>query len=334
MVKVAPVVSVILPAFNAGPFVEAAVRSILVQTFRDFELILVDDGSTDGTGDILRRLAGEDSRIRLVQRENRGLVASLNEGLALARGKYIARMDADDISAPTRFERQVAYLEANHDVVLVGVRVWSMPSERWRGRVISGRREVSWGLYFYCDVAHPGVMFRADIARIHGLRYDPEYDWAEDYRLWFEVAGYGFLDNLPQPLLFYRRHPGAVSRVHAERQQTLTRRLQAMQFQRRFGVDLADVLTAEPYVWAMAVRDRLFASPAYAGVAADDRAAIHAAFQWWSARFGFRFAVGYVRRCGVDVLRAGPCSLIRYGYRVVRRELLVTLRAFRAGAAK
>lgn len=114
-----PAVSVMMLVYNTRRYVEAAVRSILDQTWTDFELILIDDGSNDGSEEILRRLAAEDARIRLVSRENRGIVASRNEAVGLARGRFIAVMDSDDLSRPDRLARQVEYLDANPDCVLV-----------------------------------------------------------------------------------------------------------------------------------------------------------------------------------------------------------------------
>src|SRR6478609_1964644 len=105
-----PVVSVLMPVYNAQRYLTAAVESIRGQTFRDFEFIIVDDGSTDRSGEILRKFAAEDPRIKLISRPNTGYVVALNEALSCARGEFVARMDADDISLPARFERQVAHL--------------------------------------------------------------------------------------------------------------------------------------------------------------------------------------------------------------------------------
>src|SRR5690606_34355737 len=110
-------VSVILPAYNAERHIEEAVESILSQTFDDCELIALDHGRTDATRAILEKIARRDARVRLVSRPNKGLVATLNEGLLLSRGEYIARMDADDVSHPERLRLQVEYLDSNHDVV-------------------------------------------------------------------------------------------------------------------------------------------------------------------------------------------------------------------------
>src|SRR5262245_11551620 len=115
-----PGISVILACYNTERYIASAVQSILAQTLGDFELILIDDGSTDSSSQICQDLAAKDSRIRLITRPNKGLTKTLNEGLSLATAPLIARMDADDLSLPTRFEKQVAYLSAHPECVCVG----------------------------------------------------------------------------------------------------------------------------------------------------------------------------------------------------------------------
>src|SRR5512135_1833139 len=118
-----PLISVCMPVYNAERYIARAVESILGQTFGDFEFLILDDGSTDGSLEILRRYANHDPRIRLTSRPNKGLPPSLNELVDQARGEFIARMDADDVALPERFARQVEYLRAHPDCVLVGSRV-------------------------------------------------------------------------------------------------------------------------------------------------------------------------------------------------------------------
>ena len=115
-----PAISVLLPVYNAERFIREAVDSVLFQSLGDFELLALDDGSTDGSLIILREYEARDNRVRIITRENRGLVASLNDLIAAARGRYLARMDSDDISMPQRFERQVMFLESSPDHVAVG----------------------------------------------------------------------------------------------------------------------------------------------------------------------------------------------------------------------
>ncbi|BCX12975.1 MAG: fucosyltransferase [Thermosynechococcus sp.] len=208
-VKTSPLVSVLMPVFNAERYVAEAIESILRQSFQDFEFIIIDDGSTDGTLDILKRYAARDSRIRLVSRENRGLVATLNEGIGLARGQWIARMDADDVALPQRLALQVKHLEATHaDFCGGSVECFGGWRTVWRYPATHEACEVH--LLFAVPVAHPTVIGRREA--FAQLRYQPEFPYAEDYDLWQRAwaAGYRFV-NVPEIVLRYRIHAGQVS---------------------------------------------------------------------------------------------------------------------------
>lgn len=223
-----PAISVLLPVYNAAQYVDQAVTSILEQTLADFELILIDDGSTDGSGDKLRNLASKDSRIRLIQRENRGLVPTLNQGIFLAQAPYIARMDADDISMPERFARQYEYLEQHPNVVALGSAIQYMDSSGALGRIKNYPvgNTVSSALMWGSPLAHPAVMLRASAVRKVG-GYPDDFPHAEDYALWLRLQSIGIIDNLKDVLLRYRIHGGSVSCIHALQQRTSTLRAQA-----------------------------------------------------------------------------------------------------------
>lgn len=217
----APQVSVVLPAYNAAAHVEEAVRSVLAQTMSDFELIVIDDGSTDTTLDILRRLQEVDARIRIISRPNRGLVASLNEGIAAARGTWIARMDADDICRPERLERQLQWLmRSGADICGSAIRMFGAQGE---GVVIAhpvSHEAVGVALLFGTAFAHPTVVMRA--AKARELAYDPALEKCEDYDLWERAAAVGWrFTNVPEVLLDYRVHAQQISVASRERQQTL-----------------------------------------------------------------------------------------------------------------
>src|SRR5947209_7771425 len=157
----APRLSVVMPVYNAASVVREAIESILNQTFSDFEFIIVDDGSTDDSGKILREYAGRDDRIRLYTQENHGLVASLNRYCRLANGRYIARMDADDISLPRRFEKQFHFLEAHPEVGILGTWIQDIdengaPRTAWP--VPTDPAVIQWFLMFGNCIAHPSVM--------------------------------------------------------------------------------------------------------------------------------------------------------------------------------
>eukprot|EP00947_MAST-08B_sp_MAST-8B-sp1_P004417 g4417.t1 len=192
-----PLVSVVLPMYNAEEFVAEAVQSILGQTFGDFECIVVDDGSTDGSAAIVAGLAAGDSRVRLLRRAtNGGIVAALKDGLAAARAPLIARMDADDISDPERLQRQVAYLRRNQDVDIVGtaVEIFTHGAGAGAGGAQSSRNDrviahptqpamVDWSMHFYCALAHPTVVVRCNCLEALG-GYRDAHPRAEDYDLW------------------------------------------------------------------------------------------------------------------------------------------------------
>lgn len=212
-----PLLSVLMPVFNAEAYVAEAVASILGQSVRDFEFIIIDDGSTDGSLPILKQYAARDARIRLISRENRGLVATLNEGIALARGGWIARMDADDVAMPNRFAVQLAALEREGaDFCGGAVECFGAWRALWSYPLTHEACEVR--LLFHVPFAHPAVIGRR--SAFAELGYAPEYAQAQDYDIWQRAwaRGYKFV-NVPEIVLRYRVHAGQVSaRKTAEQQ--------------------------------------------------------------------------------------------------------------------
>lgn len=201
-------VSVVLPIYNGERYLESAVASILGQTFRDFELICVNDGSTDGSQSLLEKLAANDERIRIVSRPNTGIVGALNDGIAAARGEFIARMDADDLSLPERFAKQLAFLQSHPAVVAVGCHVLRIDPEGLpigpeefpteHATLLRRLRMGEGG-----KIPHPGVMIRRSaLAAIGGYRQ--KYQWVEDLDLYLRLGEVGELANLPEILLHYR----------------------------------------------------------------------------------------------------------------------------------
>jgi hypothetical protein len=216
-----PAISVVLPVYNGETYVREAVESILVQTFKDFELIIINDGSTDGSGAILRELSGRDPRIVLIERPNGGLVSALNDGIAMARADLIARMDADDVAMPDRFALQLARMLAEPDLGVLGSFIRIMDST---GRIIRlgeypvSVEETARFMDHGCPVAHPTVMMRREmLLKVGGYR--KLFCHCEDYDLWLRISelGYG-IANLPLPLLNYRMHSGNVSAVYRDEQ--------------------------------------------------------------------------------------------------------------------
>lgn len=213
-----PRVSVVIPTYNAEAYVEEAARSILQQTFTDFELIMIDDGSTDSTWAILERLAAQDARIVLQRNSaNLGISRTRNLGTDLARGEYIAIMDHDDISLRDRLEKQVAYLDGHPDVGVVGGVTRNLD-----GAILGAPRLgpmtpnlITWFLHFGVPVAHPASMIRRSVLLAVG-GYDPNFRIVNDYDLWFRISGQTGLANLPDVVLHYRRHSGNTTRLQKE----------------------------------------------------------------------------------------------------------------------
>lgn len=205
-----PLVTVLLPVYNAAPFLQAALDSIFNQTFGNFEVLAIDDASTDGSAEILSSCT--DPRLRRITHlHNQGLIASLNEGLDAAQGTFIARMDADDRMLPLRLERQVAFLNDNPEVALVAAFVETINSEgctdgAWDlDRATPDEAHVAAMLPRTNCLAHPTVMLRR--GAMGNLRYDPRQHGAEDWDLWLRMRSRGLrLAKLPEVLLQYRQH--------------------------------------------------------------------------------------------------------------------------------
>ncbi|WP_157942209.1 glycosyltransferase [Salinibacter altiplanensis] len=202
-----------MAVYDERPHLEQAVESILNQTFEDFEFIIINDGSTDGSKDILDKFAGQDERIRVVHQENRGLIKSLNRGVDMARGQYIARMDGDDISYPERLEYQVQFLHRHSNVGVVGTNVEKIDAEgRFKGSWSPPTEPeiVSWKLLFNTCLCHPSVVIRQSLLEALG-GYAEWAKHAEDYELWTRAVQVSQLSNIPDTLLKLRRHDGSVT---------------------------------------------------------------------------------------------------------------------------
>jgi glycosyltransferase involved in cell wall biosynthesis len=200
-------VSVLMPCFNAEQFIGQAIQSIIDQTYINFELLLLDDGSTDNTKSIIEGF--KDARIKvLFESENKGIVYQLNKGIEYARGEYIARMDADDIAFPERFQKQVDFLEdpQNYRIDILGTDAVSTGSSI--KPIIHQNylpKQISFMLNFKCVILHPTVFIRRRVFD-QGIRYPQNYTYAEDYALWRLIdKGYN-IAIIPNVLLSYRIH--------------------------------------------------------------------------------------------------------------------------------
>lgn len=213
-----PLVTVLMPVYNGEAFIAEALQSILQQSYPHFELLIINDGSTDRSAD--RIAAFSDPRIRLIDHpENKGIVARLNEGLQEASGSFIARMDADDISFPGRLEAQVGFMQQHLHISICGTHFRDLSSGT-DGLQPTEPEDISIGLIFQNVLAHPTVMIRRQHLLNHHLQYEAGYPHTEDYRLWTRCALAGLqMANLPDVWVGYRTHQGQVSSRHAEVQQ-------------------------------------------------------------------------------------------------------------------
>lgn len=223
-----PLVSCLLPVYNGERWLDAAIRSVLDQTYPNLELIIINDGSTDGSGTVAAKFASLDSRVTVINQDNAGIVDALNNGLNAARGMYIARMDADDISLPERFLRQVKALENNPEVAIVGTLAKTIGADdgiEARSKelvdqpvplLVRGSKVHDFPPSLL-QVLHPTIMVRADLLRRIG-GYCGTYRHVEDYDLYMRLSAYGPIAELQQELLLYRLHGGNVSirRLHEQ----------------------------------------------------------------------------------------------------------------------
>jgi hypothetical protein len=202
-----------MSVFNGGEYLAEAIDSILNQTFRDFEFVIVDDGSTDATADILSTYANRDGRIRVIRHDNKGRAVSLNIGIKLAKAGYIARMDADDIALPGRLQAQVEFMERHPDVGLLGGAVELINTQ---GRVLKVVRppledsEIRSLMLDNNPIWHPTVVMRKEVVLASGGYRKALLD-ADDYDLWLRMSERSQLANLGEPILQYRIHADQVS---------------------------------------------------------------------------------------------------------------------------
>lgn len=200
-------VSVVMPVYNGALYLKEAVDSIISQTHTNFELIIINDGSTDNSEEII--LSYDDTRIRyIVNEKNSGICVTLNKGLDAAQGKYIARMDCDDISVPERLQKQLEYMEQHPSIGVVGSDIIVF-GEGIQERLFTFEHDKNCckaGLLFHTCFPHPVVMIRKSLLDEHNLRYDDEYRGLEDFELWYRISKYSEVTNLPYPLLYYRKH--------------------------------------------------------------------------------------------------------------------------------
>ena len=244
-----PLISVVMPVWNARSYLALAVESILSQTFTNFELIAIDDGSTDGSDKLLVELAARDGRVRMITQQNAGVTSALNTGLAAVRGTYVARMDADDIARPKRFDRQIAYMEADPSTVVLGgqfvlidpdgrpLRQLSLPLDH---EAIDKRHLGGADM----GICHPTAMIRRDaLEKVGG--YNTALPVAQDFDLWLRLAEVGQLANLNEIVLDYRQHSMSLGYLKRQLQEECARSAAAAAIARR-GLRVPEVSIRRP----------------------------------------------------------------------------------------
>jgi len=202
-------VSVLMPVYNGEKYLKEAIESILNQTFSDFEFLIINDGSTDQSVNIIESY--DDPRIRLIHnKQNLGLIDTLNKGMDICTGKYIARMDADDISLPERIEKQFDFMEKNQNVSVCGTLFQVFGNHNYVPNHPEKHELLKAYFIFGCYIGHPTVMIRKNILNQYNLRYDKCFKHAEDYELWTRIIKYSQFANIQKVLLHYRSHDNQV----------------------------------------------------------------------------------------------------------------------------
>lgn len=210
-------VVVLMPVYNAGCFLHRAIKSILGQSFKDFQLMIIDDASTDNSLEIIESFA--DPRIYCHRNDsNMGLARTLNRGMALADCEYLVRMDADDISLPRRLEWQVAFMDSDRDIGASGSWIKGFGSLASRGviKYVSGHESMRACLLFCTSMAHPTVILRHAEWMSEKLSYNPTFNRTEDFELWSRAVSKIRFGNLPKVTCLYRRHSGSVTLYHSD----------------------------------------------------------------------------------------------------------------------
>ncbi|MBR1754842.1 glycosyltransferase [bacterium] len=237
-----PKVTVLMSVYNTEEnFLREAIESILNQTFKDFEFLIINDGSTNNAEEIIKSY--NDSRIRYVLNEkNLRLIASLNKGLDLAQGEYIARFDSDDISRPERLEKQVKFMDDHPSVGLLGTQYQSFPKKRISDGLTDNKLIKESLLVQSNQLGHPTVMMRTSVLREHNLKYDKDALHVEDYKLWLDMSEVTDIANLDEILLDYRRHGGSICSNNAVKQNINVQKIMFSAQAKHFGLDASKQL--------------------------------------------------------------------------------------------
>lgn len=314
-----PAISVAMSVYNGERFLAPAIESVLAQTFSDFELLIVDDGSSDSSRAIIEEYASRDPRLRPIFRENRGLIASLNQLLAESRAPIVARMDADDLCLPGRFARQIAFLAGHPEYGVVGS--WCDDIDEhdapWHGGNNVPRHPENYGDFLAAIdqgrplLCHPAVMFRRDLVLAVG-GYHAAFKHCEDLDLWLRLASVTKLASIPEALIRYRHYADQVSSRHATEQQIGAAVAKLAYLDRQAGkADPTEHLDRLPPIDGL---DALFGRP---GVAREVRAKVAPGLLYSKAGLrdsGFDLVLHYLNEGGGhDGMWRTVARLVRFG---------------------
>jgi glycosyltransferase involved in cell wall biosynthesis len=235
-------VTVLMPVYNGAEFLSETIDSILSQTFKDFEFLIINDGSTDDSEKII--LSYNDPRIKYLKNDiNLGIIDTLNRGLDQITSKYIIRMDADDLALPNRLQVQVEYMNNHPEIVLSGSgKINFSGKQNYKEKEvipIVNEEILFFKSIFNTSIPHPSAILRNDVIQKYNIRYDKAYFGAEDKAMWLDMAKYGKLGNISAPLIKYRAHDNQISYTKLEecRRSSVAKTLDVL---RKYGISLSD----------------------------------------------------------------------------------------------
>jgi glycosyltransferase involved in cell wall biosynthesis len=216
-----PLISVIMPARNSSATISETLDSLAAQSFTDFELVMIDDGSSDGTAGVAEQYSDRLALRIILHESSQGVAQSINDGLAASDSEFIVRLDSDDLAQPQRLSRQLEFMQAHSNIGVCGSHVTVFSTENAHAFLLAHPTEnaaIRTALLQRCAIAHPSVMVRRQVYELAG-HYDPRFDFAEDYELWCRASLLGVqFANIPEPLTRYRKHAGQVSQQKAQLQ--------------------------------------------------------------------------------------------------------------------
>lgn len=236
-------ISIVMPVYNCEDYLTEAIESMLSQTFSNFEFIIVCEyGTNEKSMEIVTKYASQDSRIIIIKNKTRlGISASINEGIKIANGKYIARMDSDDISARRRLEIQKLYMDTYSDIGLCGIRHRVIGDPNWIVDYSANPEYLKCDLLFMSPLRHPSIMIRKSVIDQYGLWYDTNLEGVEDYELYIRASKYINLSNILEDDLFYhRRSDKNLSLIYRERDNEIQTNLLKIMYKEQLGLNLSD----------------------------------------------------------------------------------------------